>query len=183
MLQAPGPEPAELELILRAGLRVPDHKRLAPWRIQVLRPDAQRRLGDRLAAIFAAEHPEATPERIDLARAWPAFAPLLLVVTARIDQEHEAVPEIEQLLSGGAVCQNMLVAAHALGFAAQWLTEWPAYHPDVRRLLGHAPEDAILGFIFVGTPSAEPDERPRVRPQDVVHEWADAGELGPALGG
>ena len=78
---------------------------------------------------------------------------------------------MEQQLSGGALCQNILVAAHASGFVAQWLTEWPAFHPEVRKALGHAPETEIIGFIYIGTPTTPPNERPRPTLEQVVSEW------------
>ena len=78
---------------------------------------------------------------------------------------------MEQQLSGGALCQNILVASHASGFVAQWLTEWPSYHPAVRQALGHDAETQIIGFIFIGTTTATPTERMRPTFEQVVSEW------------
>ncbi len=125
----PGPDDATLNRILAAGIRVPDHGKLGPWRIQVLRKPGQAALGDVLARIYAEQNPEAEERLVELERRRPQRAPILLAVTARIDPLHPKIPVMEQQLSGGALCQNILVAAHASGFAAQWLTEWPAYHP------------------------------------------------------
>lgn len=168
---APGPDAATLEKILSAGIRVPDHGKLGPWRIQVLHKPGQAALGEVLARVFAAEHPEAEERQVELERQRPQRAPVLLAVTARIDEHHPKIPVMEQKLSGGALCQNILVAAHASGFAAQWLTEWPSYHPEVRTALGHSPETEIIGFIYIGTPTTPPNERPRPTLETVVSEW------------
>ncbi len=150
---------------------MPDHGKLAPWRIQVLHDAGQKRLGDLFADLFAKEIPEANEKQIEFERQRPQRAPLLLVVTSKVTKPHN-IPELEQLLSGGAVCTNMLIAANALGFCAQWLTEWPAYRPEVARALGHDPEtDQIIGFVYIGTPVEAPTERVRPELDDVVSEW------------
>ena len=173
----PGPDAAALETILRAATRVPDHGKLAPWRIQVLHKEGQRRLGDVLADLFAREIPEANDKQVEFERQRPQRAPLLLVVTAKVIKPHK-IPEMEQMLSGGAVCTNMLIAANALGFCAQWLTEWPAYRPEVARALGHDPEcDQIIGFVYIGTPAEPPTERPRPELAEVVSEWTGDVEV------
>lgn len=167
----PGPDDATLDKILGAGIRVPDHGKLGPWRIQVLRKAGQKALGDVLAQIYAADNPGAEERLVEAERQRPQRAPILLAVTARIDPHHPKIPVMEQQLSGGALCQNILVAAHASGFVAQWLTEWPAFHPEVRKALGHAPETEIIGFIYIGTPMTPPNERPRPTLEQVVSEW------------
>ena len=168
---APGPDDATLNKILAAGIRVPDHGKLGPWRIQVLRKPGQAALGEVLAKVYAAEHPEAEERQIEMERQRPQRAPILLAVTARVDPHHPKIPLMEQQLSGGALCQNILVAAHASGFVAQWLTEWPSYHPAVRQALGHDAETQIIGFIFIGTATTTPTERMRPSFEQVVSEW------------
>ena len=167
----PGPDDATLNRILAAGIRVPDHGKLGPWRIQVLRKPGQAALGDVLARIYAEQNPEAEERLVELERRRPQRAPILLAITARIDPLHPKIPVMEQQLSGGALCQNILVAAHASGFAAQWLTEWPAYNPAVRQALGHAPDTEIIGFIYIGTPGVAPSERTRPTLEQAVSEW------------
>ncbi len=162
----PGPSAEDLETILRCATRVPDHGKLAPWRIQVVQGDAQAKLGEVFTDVFKKNTPEAEEKRLEIERQRPQRAPLLLVVSTKI--ESERVPRLEQLLSGGAVCQNILVAATALGYAAQWLSEWVDYDPDVKAYLGVAPSDEILGFFYLGTASEAPKERPRPELQDVV---------------
>lgn len=171
-LGEPGPDDATLETIIEIGLRVPDHGRCGPWRIQVLRKEGQAKLGDFYAELFAKENPDATEERIEHWRNRPQSAPVLLAVTCHPNQEKLAkIPMWEQVLSGGALCQNILHGAHATGFAAQWITEWPAYHGDVRKFLNHSEDTDIFGFIFIGTPTKQPDERLRIASEKVVSAW------------
>ncbi len=168
----PGPSPDELETILRCGLRIPDHSRAEPWRIQVLDKSAQQALGDFCAALYRREHPEAGDVMVELERQRPQRAPALLVVTYRPNEQKLAkVPEVEQLLSTGAVCQNILVAVAALGYRGQWLTDWPAYHPEVIRYLGHGEETQITAFIHIGSVATPPNERPRPKFDNIVSEW------------
>jgi len=170
-LVEPGPSDAQLDAILRAATRVPDHGKLAPWRIQVLRKEGQTALGEVLAALFRKEIPEANDKQVEFERQRPQRAPLLLVVTHTPVTPHK-IPEFEQLMSGGAVCAHLLLATHAQGLAGQWLTEWPAYRPEVVAALGHDPEkDRILGFFYLGTPREKPEERPRPALDEVVSEW------------
>ncbi len=166
-LGEPGPDDQALEQILRAGVRVPDHGKLGPWRLQVLKKPAQALLGDILAEAYATDHPDAREEQIAFERVRPGRAPRLIVVSSRLHREHK-IPEIEQLLSCGAVCQNLLNAAVLLGFGAQWLTEWPAYDDRVKAALGVPPDEHIIGFVSIGTPSEPPNERPRPEFETVV---------------
>lgn len=171
-LGEPGPNERELDTILRAGLRIPDHGRAEPWRIQVLDAEAQLALGEFSAELFRREHPDARDVQVEFERQRPQRSPVLLVVSFRPNEQKLAkVPEVEQLLSTGAVCQNILVATQALGFNAQWLTDWPAYHPEIRRFLGHDEQTRIAGFIHIGTAAAPPKERPRPDFDAIVSEW------------
>lgn len=171
-LGGPGPAPGELEIILRAGLRIPDHGRAEPWRIQVLDSPAQLALGEFSATVFRRENPEASEVKIAFERERPQRSPVLLVVTFRPNQKKLAkVPEVEQLLSTGALCQNILVATQALGYNAQWLTDWPAYHPEILSFLGHGETTRIVGFIHIGTAVSPPNERPRPEFHAIVSEW------------
>ena len=169
-LTEPGPDDAQLERILTAGLRVPDHGKLTPWRVQILRKPAQAALGDLLADRFAKNTPGAGARIIETERQRPQRAPILLVVTSTPETESR-IPRMEQMLSAGAVCLNLLHASHALGFAAQWLTEWPAYDETVKAALGYGPDDQIVGFVYIGSAAEPPTERPRPALSDVVSEW------------
>ncbi len=163
----PGPTAAELETLLRCATRVPDHAKLTPWRIQVVQGAAQQQLGKIFADVFQQNNPGASEQQVEFERRRPARAPLLLIVSTKIESE-ERIPRWEQIMSGAAVCQNMLVAATALGYASQWLSEWPNYDPVVKQKLGIAESDEILGFIYVGSASEKPQERPRPELADVV---------------
>ncbi len=162
----PGPSPEDLETILRCAIRVPDHAKLSPWRIQVVQGEAQVKLGEVCAEVYKKRDPDASAERLQVERERPQRAPLLLIVSTKI--ESERIPRWEQILSGGALCQNILVAATALGYASQWLSEWVNYDADVKAHLGVSPADEILGFFYLGTASEQPKERPRPELEEVV---------------
>lgn len=171
-LVEPAPNDEQLQTILTAGMRVPDHAMCTPWRVQFLRKEAQLKLGEKYAEIFAREHPEAEEKQIQIEKHKPQRAPLLLVVTAHPNQEKLArIPLMEQRLSGGAMCMNIINAANALGFGTNWVTGWPAYHAEVKKALGHSEDTEIIGFILVGTPSEPPKERIRPEYATIVSEW------------
>ena len=171
-LGEPGPDDQQLQTILRAGLRIPDHGRAEPWKIQVLDASAQRALGEFSATLFRSENPKAKDVLIEFERERPQRSPVLLIVSFHPNKQKLAkIPEVEQLLSTGAVCQNILVATQALGYNAQWVTDWPAYHPEIRRFLGHDEETQIVGFIHIGTAAEPPKERPRPDLDSIVSEW------------
>lgn len=171
-LGEPGPDRAELEQILTAGIRVPDHGKIGPWRLQVLGKKAQASLGDILAQLFLATYPQANEKQVAFERNRPQRAPTLIVVSSRLNRQHK-VPEIEQLLSCGAVCTNLLNASVALGYSAQWLTEWPAYNETVKSALGVPEDQHLVGFIYIGTAAEAPGER--VRPElEAVVDYPDA---------
>ena len=170
-LVEPGPTAEQLATILRAATRVPDHGKLTPWHIHVLHKPGQAQLGDLLAGLFLAEHPQANDKQVAFERNRPQRSPLLLVVVAK-RQDSRKIPPFEQLMSAGAVCYGALIAARGLGFGAQWLTEWPAYRPEVVRALGHDPEtDQIAGLLYIGTMSEAPVERDRPDLAAVTSEW------------
>lgn len=160
-MTGPGPSGAQLETILAAAARVPDHGKLFPWRFILFEGEGRRRLGELLVEAVLESEPQATPERLDMERHRFMRSPVVVGVVSRT-REQIPIPEWEQILSAGAVCQTMLIAAHALGFVANWLTEWPAYHPHVKEKLGLKPGERIAGFVYIGT-SAVPLEE-RVRP-------------------
>jgi nitroreductase len=157
-MTGPGPSPAQVETILAAAARVPDHGKLFPWRFILFEGDARRRMGDLLAESLP--QTDATPERLETERQRFARAPLVVGVISRT-REQIPIPEWEQILSAGAVCQTMLIAAHAMGFVANWLTEWPAYNPVVKEKLGLKPGERIAGFVYIGTSAIVLEERVR----------------------
>ncbi len=155
----PGPSKKQLDMILEASARVPDHGKLFPWRFIVLEGKGRKRAGDILAKAMKDEHEK--DKTIESERERFLRAPVVVVVVSRV-RENIKIPEWEQVLSAGAVCQNMLIASHALGFVANWLTEWTAYHPIVKEELGLKPGERIAGFIYIGS-AGDPLEE-RVRP-------------------
>jgi len=166
----PGPSAAQLDMILRASARVPDHGKLSPWRFIVLKGDARAEFGEVLAAAYRKRRPDASDERVEIEKGRFQRAPVIVAVTSRMKPKHK-VPRWEQALSSGAACMNMLNAAHALGFAAQWLTEWPAYNTEVGKALGIGKRERIAGFIYIGTATQSPKGRSRPKLGDIVTEW------------
>lgn len=170
-LVAPGPSPAELDTILTIASRVPDHKKLAPWRFIVLEGDARVRLGEVVAeACIAAEQEPPSPVRLEAERTRLMRAPLVIAVVSRVTP-HRSAPEWEQVLSAGAACLNLCLAANALGYGTSWITEWIAYNAAVGAALHLADNERIAGFIYVGTPTERSDERERPALTEIVSRW------------
>lgn len=170
LLQDPAPQGADLDEILEAGLRAPDHGRLRPWRFVTIRGEARIAFGERLAAAAARRDPEAAAALGERARAWVRRTPLLIAVGAVV--KDGKIPEFEQVLSAGAAAMNMLNAAHLLGFGAMWVTGPNAYDASVNRLLGFEPPSRLVGFLTLGTPAAARPESPQ-RPERAAHvvDW------------
>ncbi|RYD48166.1 MAG: nitroreductase, partial [Sphingomonadales bacterium] len=146
----------------------PDHGKLFPWRFVVVPEEAREKLGQRLGEIVRAEKADCTERDVEAAAQFATQAPALIVVLST-PKQHK-IPVWEQELSAGAVCMNLLHAAHALGFAGGWLTGWAAYSPAVLELFGTAGE-RIAGFMFIGTPMRELEERPRPTLSEIVQFW------------
>jgi nitroreductase len=154
-----GPDANQLRRLLAAAVRVPDHGKLVPWRFILFEGEGRVRMGDLLAEAIAGER-DTSPERILQERARFLRAPLVIAVVSRA-REQIAIPVWEQQLSAGAVCMNLLIAAHALGFVASWITEWCAYHPKVLEGIGLKPGERVAGFIYIGHPASTLEDRPR----------------------
>jgi nitroreductase len=159
-LSGPAPSPAEIDTLLTIASRVPDHGKLAPWRFIVFEGEARQKAGDAIVAAFKAKYPESKPDQIDAERGRLARAPLVIAVVSRAGQ-HVKIPEWEQVLSAGAAAMNLVLAAHALGYGASWITEWYAYDRSVLDALGLAANERIAGFVHIGRPPGEPEDRPR----------------------
>jgi nitroreductase len=171
LLGDPGPGAAEIEKILTVAARVPDHKKLTPWRFIVLEGDARIALGEIVAEACAAAEKE-PPSEVRLAMERKRFlrAPVVIAVVSRT-VKHPAAPEWEQILSAGAACYNLCLAANAMGYGTSWLTEWIAYDKRVGAALGLAEGERIAGFIYIGTPTGRPEERDRPVLSDIVTRW------------
>jgi nitroreductase len=166
LLTAPGPSDAQLQDLLRLAARAPDHGKLFPWRFIVLRGEAK--------AAYARELERFAPEQPNPDKALATLAKLknppvtVAVVSHTIDTN---IPEWEQILSSAAVCQNLLVAAEAMGFAANWITDWYAYEDRSRILLGLDGQERIAGFVHLGTSAEPPLERVRPEIDKLVTVW------------
>lgn len=159
-LIGPGPNASELLDILQTAVHCPDHGRLKPWRFIIIKNEQREKLGKLAFEQLMIDLPAASDIRIEKERTRFSFAPCIVAVV-HSPKAHPKIPDIEQILSGGAVCMNMLHAAHQLGFGAQWLTGFSAYNKVVLKALGLAPEECILGFIHIGSKSQEPKDRER----------------------
>jgi nitroreductase len=165
-MTGPGPDAAELATILKAAARVPDHGKLFPWRFVVFEGDARTRAGKLLVeALYETE--KLSEERAAQEAGRFLRAPVVVAVVSRT-REGIPIPLWEQELSAGAVCQTMLMAAHALGYVANWLTEWYAYHPGVKERFGLKPGERIAGFIYIGKSAVPLEERVRPDMEKIV---------------
>jgi len=170
MLRPPGPTDAQLALLLEAAMHVPDHGRLAPWRFLQISGESRLALGEILVARLREREPDASAAALEKERLRFACAPCIITVIGQPVRGHK-VPAVEQLLSGGAVCLSLLHAAHALGFAAQWLTSWAAYDPVVTARLDLGRDEQVLGFIHIGGSAAAASERPRPELAGRLRQW------------
>src|SRR5262249_14242286 len=175
-LAEPGPDDAALAKILTAAVAAPDHGRLRPWRFLVIRGKARERLGDLLAETLKRREPNLPPEVIERDRVKPLRAPLLVVVAVK-PLDSPKIPKIEQIISAGIAGQNILLAAHALGFAGKWSTGPAAYDPEVKKGLGLSPEDSIVGFIYLGAPAGDPVTIRRPEYTAVTQEWTEPAAI------
>ncbi len=168
-LRAPGPDEATLARLLALAARAPDHGKLAPWRFVILRGAGK--------AAFVADLQAIAERREDAAKAGAKLGkmrgpPVTVAVISRVTPGD--IPEWEQRLSAGAVCALLIVAAQAMGFGANWITDWYAYDPAATALLSLAPDEKIAGFVHLGAPSEAPQERMRPDMTKLVTEWESA---------
>jgi nitroreductase len=166
-MKGPGPSKKQLADILKAGARAPDHGKLFPWRFIVIEGDGRKRAGDILAEVTQAEGER--DKQVEEERGRFLRAPVVIAVISAARELHK-IPVWEQELSAGAVCQNILIAAHALGFVGQWVTEWYAYHPVAKERLGLKPGERMAGFIYLGHAQEELEERPRPE-MEKIKSW------------
>jgi nitroreductase len=170
-LVAPGPDRPALEAMLRAALRAPDHGRLRPWRFVVIPESRRDAFGELLARSLQSREPDVAPEELARERGKAMRAPVIVAAAARLRRSHK-IPEIEQIISAGAAAENLMLAARALGFGAMWKTGGPAYDPEVKRALGLEAEDAIVGFLYLGTEAGDPSPARRPSLEEHVSVWA-----------
>lgn len=170
-LVEPGPDPVQLRRILEIAARSPDHGKLAPWRFVHVARHRRPAFAEALGSAYRSGKAEA-PNRLETeaVQRFATQAPELVVLLSS-PVESAKIPVWEQHLSAGAVAMNLLHAAAALGFAGGWVTGWAAYSPQVLELLGGREPERVAGFLFLGTPGTQLEERVRPALDDVVREW------------
>lgn len=172
-LVAPGPSRDELDLILTIAARIPDHGKLSPWRFVHVPQSGRPALQALLERAYRIDNPAPGRLELEAVERFASQAPELVIVLSA-PQPSTKIPLWEQQLSCGAACMNLLNAAHALGYAAGWVTGWATYSEEVRRAFAAGEEERIAGFIFIGTPGIELEERPRPELAQVASEWPPA---------
>lgn len=171
MLTEPGPNPTQLATILTAAVRVPDHKKLEPWRFIVFEGEARAAFGRVLLKACAAEERESpSAARLETERTRLLRAPTVVAVVSRVTP-NPAAPEWEQILSCGAVCQNLCLAANAMGFGTCWITEWYSYSAAVRAALKLASNEKLAGFVYIGTAKERQGDRERPDLTKITSRW------------
>ncbi len=171
LLAAPGPSASELETILTIAARVPDHKRLVPWRFIVFEGEARAKFGEVLAETLVKEDREApSAVRLETERQRFMRAPLVIAVISRV-VETPGAPEIEQVLSCGAAAHSLCLAANATGYGTCWITEWYAFSAGVAAALGLAANERVAGFVYIGTETEKQPDRERPALTQIVTRW------------
>jgi Nitroreductase len=170
-LKAPGPDDKEIELMLRAATRVPDHGKLEPWRFILYRGEAREKAGEALVGLMEALEGPQPEHRRAKERERFSRAPLVIGVISS-PKPHPKIPEWEMFLSGGMVAMNLIIAATALGYGANLITNWYSSEPEGRRLLGLDPHERVVGFVHVGTFSGVVPERPRPDVASLVSDYS-----------
>lgn len=168
----PGPSPADVDAMLRLATRVPDHRKLEPWRFIVFEGAARNALADIFAHAARARNPAITDVQLNSERALALRSPVVIAIASTpVHDDPKKTPVWEQELSSGAACQNLMIAAAAMGWAASWISEWPAYDANVIAALGLPAGARIAGFIHLGTAKEMPVERQRPDMANVVKRW------------
>jgi len=166
----PGPSPDQLAEILAAAVRVPDHGKLTPWRFILWEGAARAAFGDVMKARWQQLHPEHGEQTLGFVHGLFLRAPTVLGVVSAA-KENPKIPLWEQQLSAAAVCMNVLYAATALGLGCQWNTDWVVYDTEIASAMGLAPHEKLAGLIYLGTPSAPLEDRPRPDPAALLTRW------------
>lgn len=169
----PGPNEAQLTQMLEIAARVPDHRKLEPWRFIVFKDEARARFGRHIASAFIRNNPDMPEDRAIFEGERFLRAPIVVAVISSPVDCPRGTPQWEQELSSGAVCFNLCLAAQAHGFGAQWLTEWYAYDKAVNKALGLAEEERVTGYVYIGTPDMAATPRARPDLNDKVTQWRD----------
>jgi len=167
-LTAPGPGPEDLALLLRLATRAPDHGKLAPWRFIVLEGESKDRFAARLEALALGRDDQTAAAKLAKLK-----IPPLAIAVISAPKPGTAIPEWEQRLSAGAVCATLLQAALAMGYGANWITDWYAYDAQATAILGLTGDEKVAAFMLIGTPREPPLERERPDVGALVQRWRD----------
>lgn len=170
-LAEPAPSAEALSRAMAAAVRAPDHGKLKPWRFIVIEGDARLAFGEVMARCLKRDQPDANEEMLKREREKALRAPTIVVAAAKVHPQHPKIPEIEQVLAAGAATQNFWLALHAQGYGAMWKTGAPAYDAQVKRELGLAETDRIVGFMYVGSIVAPALETKRPEPDAFIDRW------------
>jgi nitroreductase len=174
LLDDPAPDDAALAAMFAAAVRVPDHGAMRPWRFHVIRGDARFALGELFVAALRRRSPDADAREVVKERSRPLRAPLIVAVCAEIVPDAAKVPPVEQISSASAAVHTLMLAANAQGYGAIWLTGANARDAGVKAAFGLADKDAIVGFVYLGTPTGAVPDKPRPDPGEFVSEWTGA---------
>ena len=170
-LKEPGPSDAEIAQMIAVAARVPDHGRLEPWRFILYRGDARHEVGEQLAAFAESREGPLSEVRLNQERARFSRAPLVIGVVSS-PKDHPKIPKWEMLLSGGAAAMNLVLAANALGYGTNWITNWYSDTEEGRRILGLAPHERVVGFVHIGSHDGTVQERPRPDPSKLISDYS-----------
>ena len=171
VMSSRGPDKTIRDKLLEIAARVPDHRKLTPWRFIIFEGNARKEFGDTIAQAFIDDTPSAPADRVAFERDRLTRAPLVVAVISSPVACPRGTPEWEQKLSSGAVCYNLCLAAQAHGFGAQWLTEWFSYNDRVNTVLGLTEGEQVAGYIYIGTPLTQSSPRPRPDMANLVSKW------------
>jgi len=166
----PGPDTDTLDAILAAATRVPDHRRLSPWRFIILEGDARQAFGEKAAEVHKQENEFASDADLEATKVLPLRAPCVVVLVSS-PKDDNRTPVWEQELSAGALGHNLLLSANAAGYAGVWLTEWISFSKGIDQMLGLSSRERIAGYFYLGKATADPQERARPDPAELISRW------------
>jgi nitroreductase len=169
-MAGPGPTPQQVDDMIAIASRIPDHGKLAPWRFVIFEGEGRGRIGEQFARRWAVLNPGHGPDSLAFQKSLFERAPVVIAVLSTAAQ-HVKIPVWEQQLSAGAVCYNLVLSAQALGFDAQWQTDWVAYDAEAKAMIGCAQHESVAGLIYVGTTTATLEDRPRPDVSVIAKRW------------
>jgi nitroreductase len=167
----PGPSADQLQDMLAIATRVPDHGKLNPWRFVVFEGEARAGIGEKFAVRFKELHPDYPVDSVAFQQGLFLRAPLVVAVVSKA-ATHAKIPVWEQQMSAAAVCFNLVLAAQAHGFDAQWQSDWVAYDEGAKAAMGVKPKEAVAGIIYIGTATAALEDRPRPDVAQLTTLWS-----------